>query len=337
MDRFADRLPMPISYFELVLRQFGTTQSLRDAILAGTGISAAQLSEPGREISLGQQRQLVRNVNRLRPGGWSLSVGASLHASTHGPLGFAVVSAPTLGDALDLLVRFAQVRSPSHRAEGETQGDSYRLALIEQTLASLEERIPETEVFLLSMQAMVESVLARPFREGRFEFGYPAPAWANLYREVFHSDVRFDAPTSALVLPTALRGLRSPLADPDGYAAVLPRLEMLARRIEGHDTTPARVERLLVEVGDSPLALAAAARRLGLSGRTLIRRLHDAGTSYRALVDAHRRRRAEALLREGTQSVAEVAHQLGYEDPANFGRACRRWFGEPPSAMRGRS
>ena len=334
VDRFADRLPLPATYFELVLRQFATTQFLRDELLAGTGVSPAQLSEPGAEVTLGQVAQLSRNVSRLRPGGWALSIGASFHAAAHGPMGFAAVSAPTLGDALELVARFVHVRIPSHRGETELRGSEYRIALIEQTALLEEERIPLVETILLSIQALVESVLARPFSDGRFELGYPAPAWAYRYREAFHSEVHFDAPRSALVLPVVLCALSSPLADPVSYAAALPTLEALARRLNGLDVTAARLEQILVQGGDAPVPVADAARRLGLSRRTLVRRLQGAGTSYRELVDAHRRRRAEALLREGTHTVAEVGHRLGYEDAANFGRACRRWFGVTPSQLR---
>lgn len=85
---------------------------------------------------------------------------------------------------------------------------------------------------------------------------------------------------------------------------------------------------------DAPARLADVSRHLGMSPRTLIRRLQESGASYRGLVDRHRRRRAEALLREGSQSVAEIGYRLGYEDAANFARACRRWFGAAPSALR---
>jgi AraC-like DNA-binding protein len=40
------------------------------------------------------------------------------------------------------------------------------------------------------------------------------------------------------------------------------------------------------------------------------------------------------LLRDRELTVADVAYTLGYEDPANFGRACRRWFGMAPGAYR---
>ena len=334
MDRFADRLPVPAAYFDLALRQFGNTRFLREEIVAGTGVSVAKLSEPGAEITLGQQLQQIRNMNRLFPGGWALSVGTGFHASTHGPLGFAALSAPTLGDALEIVARFLHVRHASHRAQSEIHGAEYRVSLTTQTALLDEESLPIAEIFLLSIQGLIESVLARPFSEGRFELGFPAPPWAHRYREVFHSEVRFDAPRNALVVPMALLALRSPLADPVTIAGTLPTLEALARRMDGQDFTAARVEQVLSQGGDVPLPLAESARRIGLSSRSLIRRLQQAGTSYRELRDLHRSRRAEALLRDGTLSVAEIGYRLGYEDAANFTRACRSWFGATPSKLR---
>ena len=58
------------------------------------------------------------------------------------------------------------------------------------------------------------------------------------------------------------------------------------------------------------------------------------GTSFRKIVEDHRSRRATELLADPSLSVTEVAYRLGYTEPANFGRACRRWFGSGPRAYR---
>jgi AraC-like DNA-binding protein len=65
---------------------------------------------------------------------------------------------------------------------------------------------------------------------------------------------------------------------------------------------------------------------MGVSRRTLVRRLADAGVGYRRLADDELRRRAERLLRSGALSHAEIAIELGYSEPTSFSRACRRWF-----------
>jgi len=76
------------------------------------------------------------------------------------------------------------------------------------------------------------------------------------------------------------------------------------------------------------------ASALGLSMRTLQRRLAIAGRSFAALLDEIRRARAEVLLADGRWDFAEIAYKLGYSERSTFTRAAIRWFGVPPSGMR---
>ena len=85
---------------------------------------------------------------------------------------------------------------------------------------------------------------------------------------------------------------------------------------------------------DAGPSLAEVAAQLRLSPRTLVRRLEQRSTSYRALLDRHRRGRAVELLAQQNLTVAEIADRLGYQEPTNFARACRRWFGKSPRALR---
>jgi AraC-like DNA-binding protein len=87
-----------------------------------------------------------------------------------------------------------------------------------------------------------------------------------------------------------------------------------------------RVERLLERRRTGRLSEEDAAKELGMSRRTLVRRLAASATSYRKLLDAHLSRRARHLLAERKLSRAAMAEALGFEDPTSFSRACRRWF-----------
>lgn len=324
---------MPSAYFELALREFGITPEAEAALRDGTGVTSA---EPGSEITLGQQVQQIRNINRLQPPGWGLGVGSRFDAATHGPVGFAAVSAATMADSLAVIARFAHVRSPYFRLESRSDVRRLTLSVNERVQLGDAERIPMLETLMLSVQRLVESVLRRPTIEASFHFAYAPPPYANRYADYFHATVRFDADQTALAIPASWLGLRCPMADPVMYEASMRKLEPLARRLEGDDHTVARVEQLIAAARGGALSLEQVAARVHVSTRTLMRHLRRAGTTYHELLDAHRRERAHELLGNPDFDIGEVSYQLGYEDPANFGRACRRWFGMAPSQYRRR-
>ena len=83
-----------------------------------------------------------------------------------------------------------------------------------------------------------------------------------------------------------------------------------------------------------PPTVAEIAKALGLSTRTLQRRLTTAGKGFAAVLDDVRRARAEALLADGELDLAEIAFALGYSEHSAFTRAANRWFDAPPRSKR---
>jgi AraC-like DNA-binding protein len=137
-----------------------------------------------------------------------------------------------------------------------------------------------------------------------------------------------------LAIPLPWLWWKCATADPVMYETSMRALEVLKRRLDGDDHLVARIEHLIAASGQRPPTLAQLAKRVHMSTRTVIRHLRRAGTTYQQLVDAHRREQALTLLRTRDIDIAEVGYHLGYQDPANFGRACRRWFGMAPSRCR---
>ncbi len=82
------------------------------------------------------------------------------------------------------------------------------------------------------------------------------------------------------------------------------------------------------------LKLGAVARKLGLSVRTLQRRLKFCGIDFEDLLDQTRRDEALRLLAESGHTMTEIAYSVGYSDPAHFTRAFKRWTGTAPSHFR---
>ncbi|MBL9056932.1 MAG: helix-turn-helix transcriptional regulator, partial [Rhodobacteraceae bacterium] len=78
------------------------------------------------------------------------------------------------------------------------------------------------------------------------------------------------------------------------------------------------------------------ARELGLSERTLQRRITEQGASYRGLLDEARQELGRHLLADGQNGIDEIAFLLGFQDTSSFYRAFRSWEGVTPSQWRSR-
>lgn len=332
-------LPMTAAYFRMIVRRFGATPALRTRLLAGTGIARLEDLPRGgdaidREIDVATQLRQLRNLHAVGPAHYGLELGAALDGVTHGPAGSVVVTAPSLGAALDALVRYVTVRTPFVDLRASRAAATFTLHVFETCRLGVVRRAV-LEMVLLSIQGVVEAALGRRIAEARFRMPAPRPSYAQHFAACFHGDVAFAGHDASVTFPASWLDLPSPLADPLAHRGACARLEALRQRLAG-DFVDAMVERVLDGGGDAPATLVEVARRLRLSPRTLVRRLGRRGTSFRVLVEEHRRRRAGELLGQPELSVADVADRLGYDEPTNFARAFRRWFGMSPRAYRAR-
>jgi AraC-like DNA-binding protein len=330
------QLPAAPTYFRITLRELGTTAKRRAALLDGTGVTEAQLDDPSTEITLGQQLRQFQNAARIARPGWSIDVGKRFDLGAQGPLGFAMITAPTLGRAFDVMARYGHVRSPWFSLTTRRDGAHWTIVVQRRIRLGAEHDVTLAEALMLSAQSLIEAVLGRPMRDARLAFDYQAPAWSDRYRTAFSCPLSFGAELPSIRTPIAWRAMACPLADAGLHDLLINRMERDRRRLESGEHLEARVEALFEAAGDAGLSLSELAARMHLSPRTLNRRLTDAGTSFGDMRDRHGKRRADALLADHAFPVSEIAYRLGYSDPANFVRAFRRWHGRTPSEHRAR-
>jgi AraC-like DNA-binding protein len=327
------RLPMTADYARLALRLGAARGHAADEVLAGTTLTAACLAAPAARITQRDCCVVLDNLDRLLGPGWPFAV--RLGPETSGPLGQAVASAPSVGAAMEVLSVYGQSRSPRYliRLDTTRRGVDH-IEMVETITVSRGQRLTGDEIIMLSLHNMLETLVGGDLAEAHFAFRSPAPAHAALYARAFRGEVGFDAAVTAIALPDTWRTRASPFANPQLHKAAITALEIEQTALRADGLVVAEVERALGDGSERWSSLTAIAAQLGVSPRTLARRLRAAGTSYRTLRDATQQRRAQQLLAETDGSVEAISAALGYADPVAFNSACHRWFGMAPRAWR---
>jgi AraC-like DNA-binding protein len=166
-------------------------------------------------------------------------------------------------------------------------------------------------------------------------FRHAAPADIAPHRRLFGAAVRFEQNEDALVFDRGLLSRPIHAADLQLLRILEEHAQEILAELPANDELVRRLEQFLVAALPNEAAgLSAAARVLGMSPRTLQRRLRERGIAYAGLIEQVRRRLSSRYLAEAKLSLGEIAYLLGYSESSAFNRAYRRWTGRTPSADR---
>jgi AraC-like DNA-binding protein len=154
--------------------------------------------------------------------------------------------------------------------------------------------------------------------------------------EYLGNDIQFAAPVDEIVFEKRTRDFPVHSADPY-LNSLLVRYcdEALAERQIARESFRSRVENAMVPLLPHGKArVAEVAYRLGVSPRTLARRLTSEGISFSSVLDQLRMDLARRYLAEKTLPISELAWLLGYQEVGAFSHAFRRWTGKSPRQAR---
>ena len=316
---------------ELVQR-WGVTSS---QLLRGLDLDERELRDPSKKLGVSVLVPLVERARALTgEPGLGLYFGLRMQVASHGYLGFATMTASTVGEALDLATRFAPVITTALSLRLLRSGNVVSLVIEEEAdLGSVR------DVVLLAVLVGVWRIgctLTGRELEGHADVVFAEPSYFERFRPL-GPRVSFGAAQNRLVFDAAL--LDYPLVSADPAALQLAR-EQCERALEmlGFDgRIVARVRAVLPKAGGGFRTLDELAAKLRTSSRTLKRNLAAFGTAYSTLLDEARLDRARRLLEGERLSLDAIAETLGYSDTANFTRAFRRWTQTTPAAYRRRA
>lgn len=308
-----------------------------DALLRTVGLEREGDVDPSFMIGDEDYYRLFEQAAAADPDATTLPlrVGGSMRSDDYGPFGFAWKSAPTLRGSFERAVRYALVLTSVSAYEVEECFDGAFMHLRRDGERRLGMRL-SNEATLASIMAISREVASQPFRPVAVHLRHAAPSDTAGHEAYFGCPVHFGADRDAI------RVSSQTLVTPNrvGDASIARFFDtLLAAEVSTLDETVPLDRRVLDRVstalsGGVP-ALSEVARDLGMSGRTLQRRLAAEGRSFQSLVDEARRRLSLRLLRQpGDVALTEVTFMTGFSDQSAFTRAFRRWTGKTPGAFR---
>jgi AraC-like DNA-binding protein len=167
-------------------------------------------------------------------------------------------------------------------------------------------------------------------------FRHAEPAESGEYLSTFApATVRFAAECDGFLFPAAHLDARLRSADPRLHRVLQRHAENVLAALPDLQTSTASVRALIVsELERGSASATYIAARLGISSRTLGRRLESEGTTFKMLLDDVRKQLALEMVGLRDQPFSEIAAALGFSQPAAFHRAFRRWTSTTPLQYR---
>jgi AraC-like DNA-binding protein len=295
------------------------------------GIDLGNEDGVGMFVSARQVLNLVdQTVGALKMPYIGLAIGNLMTVSHHGMAGLAAVTQPTLWDCAQAVVRFCQELFPVLEMSVTLEGEEGWFAIDENvSLAPYSHFF--VELNMVSFYNIFRDLVANDpdLMPTRVELSYPEPAWGNIYRRYFKCPVVFGCHQSRIIGKSKLAELELPLAN---RLMAMTAEKSLFENIptKAMKYLPLRLRRLLIRYYGAFPSLENAASELGMSGRTMRRKLKDDGTSYQQELDFVRQKFAREYFARGGDSVTELAHLLGFADSSAFAKAFRRWTSMSP-------
>jgi AraC-like DNA-binding protein len=314
----------------------------RQGVAEGTfcdlaGIARADLADPTQLLPVGRYDQLVRLARRL-----SNDPDLGLHAGEAAPdggahvVGHILYNCASVRDAIALFIRYAPIVIEGARLALYETRDAAHAIYSHPEIADDNARY-DAEFALTLILGIGKRFLRTDTPPYRVRFAHSKPASTAEHDRIFRCPIDWDAQANEILFSPRLLDLPHVYRDEPLCELLKARAEELLARRRDDDRLPERVLDLLKYSAEVGADADGVARRLGLSPRSLQRRLRARGASLSELIDLARKEIACAALAHPDAPIKDLAARLGFSEPSAFHRAFKRWMGTTPAEFRKRS
>jgi AraC-like DNA-binding protein len=309
-----------------------------DAVLRDVDIAPQDVHSPQTRISRLQLMAICQNAIRLSTDRHlPYRIGASVHISTYGMYGYAILCCPDFRKAMDFAMRYHALAAPL-TAINFREDKGYASWIVEPNLHAISD--PALYRFVTEMQigihvSLMRDIMGPAFAPSEIELTYPHAGDFDLPLEHVGCPVRFDRPVNQMVFQSRWLDQIADLGNKTTYPTIVALCDNLLGDLKLRVGVAGKIRAILLHDIANPPAFEEAAKLLGVNERSLRRQLRQQGFSFRGLRDELRTQIALKYLRSTSLANEEIALALGFSDAANFRRAFHRWTNKTPSEIRG--
>ncbi len=325
---------IPIIYARVLARAAANTPAKMKAVLAGTGVDEEGTGQHSAGLSITQYKRLLENALAISKDDCIVyKAAANLAPTIHGPVGIAASASPTFREALKIVAHYSCLRNPFSTMQVEELGQYVGLNVeIFDEIGELKE--PALDFMISTIAGTLSDMSDVPLREFHLNLKRKRPESYRTYEALTPCSIRYEQPTNSFVFLKSDLERALPSANQEVCREALER----CNAIYSLQHTPAdeieAVCTLFVRMSGQICNIEKVADEMGMSARTLQRRLKKYGKTYQELLDQWLSQEAVKYLVDENLTVEVAAVLLGYGDEANFRRAFKRWFGVAPGVYR---
>jgi AraC-like DNA-binding protein len=302
-------------------------------LLREAGLDPGALSDPEMRVPVAAVMRLLEAA-AVRSGceTFGLRMAESRRLSDFGAVSLLIAHEPTLREALETTIRYRHLMNDALVMSVEEFGD---LVVLRQELV-IDEAAPTRQAYELAIGAlfrMFNALLGPRWRPHGIRFTHSQPADLSVHRRMFGSNVQFDSDFNGILCSGSDLDTPNPAADPllAHYARRFVE-GMGARNVRTVTRQVREAAYLLMPLGRASIGQIAQA--VGMTVRTLQRRLAAEDSEFSQLLNEVRRELAVRYLANPTYSKTEIARLLGYGQLSSFTRWFIGEFGAPPTRWR---
>ncbi len=305
-------------------------------LLHRAGLSERAFDNPRHRASaVGQVEFLEYAAKAMDDKAFGLHLAEQANPREAGLLFYIVSAARNLGEAWTLLARYYPIVNEGVRLKLARQPES---VIVKIGLVGIpRHRARQITEFRIGVFIRASrEITGRDIRPTRVACAHVRNAHLREFERSYGCPVEFGAQTDLLEFSNETFALPLITADPQLLQTLRPLCEEVARaRHTALGSIRTAVENEVWRLLPNGRADAdTVAKGLGLSIRTLSRRLSAEGTTFAEVVDQLRRSLALDHLKEPSFTLSQIPRLLGYKGQTSFNHAFKRWTGRSPSAVR---